>query len=297
MSLPYVTPDMDEYEVDYLFELNGFLILKGAVARADVAAMNAWADDHWDYVTNPGQRFGPNAGGQWIGNVETHTYSGEDGCNFQNIVEGADVFQRLIDYPAWIPRIRRYLNPENGVSLHENLLNIRGRGGFIGIHCGGHIPCSYMTFRQAHTGAWMVGQINVITALKDIGPGDGPTTLIPGSHKASMPHPALLNPDGTNTTYRAGTPAGISRGMVEMHVEAGDVLMFTDSITHGSAERTNEGHRRMVLYRYSPRWIRSRFNYQPSPAFWARLTQPQRDIILPISPRTQPAAAAVAAAG
>jgi len=293
MNLPIITPGMDEYEVDYLFELHGFLILKNAVAKEDLKQMNGWADDHWDYVTNPGQRFGPNTNGQWIGNVETHTYSGEDGCNFQNVIEAADVFQRLMDYPAWIERIRRYLNPINGVSIHENLLNVRGKGGYIGIHCGGHIPINYMTFRQANTGAWMVGQINVITALRDIGPGDGPTTLIPGSHKASMPHPALLNPDGTNTTYRSEKAAGLARGMVELCVEAGDVLMFTDTITHGSAERINDGYRRMVLYRYSPQWIRSRFNYQPSPEFWERLTKAQRDIIQPIEPRFKPEAAPV----
>jgi ectoine hydroxylase-related dioxygenase (phytanoyl-CoA dioxygenase family) len=145
-----------------------------------------------------------------------------------------------------------------------------------------------MTFRQANTGEWMVGQINVITALTDIGPGDGPTTLIPGSHKASMPHPALLTADGGHVTYRSDGPAGVARGKVEMHVEKGDVLMFTDTITHGSAARTNDGFRRMVLYRYSPRWIRSRFNYQPSPELWAQLDDDQKAIVDPIRPRHAP---------
>jgi hypothetical protein len=290
VNLPIVTDKTDPYEVDYLFELHGFLILKNAVAKADLEAMNNWADAHWDYVTNPGQRFGPSTNGQWIGNVETHTYSGEDGCNFQNIMEADEpTFQRLIDYPAWIPLIRKYLNaPYNGVSLHETLMNIRGQGGFIGIHCGGHIPVTYMTFRQANTGDWMVGQINVITALKDIGPGDGPTTLIPGSHKATIPHPGLFTGEGKTVTYRSDGPAGVARGMVELYAQAGDVLMFTDTITHGSAARTNPGYRRMVLYRYSPRWVRSRFNYQPAPAFWDRLTKDQRDIVQPIVPRGKP---------
>lgn len=69
--------------------------------------------------------------------------------------------------------------------------------------------------------------------------------------------------------------------------------MFTDTITHGSAARTNDGYRRMVLYRYSPRWVRSRFNYQPTPEFWASLTQDQRDIIQPIQPRQRPATVSV----
>ena len=36
----------DTYLIDYLFELNGYLIIKGAVSAADLAAMNAWADAH-----------------------------------------------------------------------------------------------------------------------------------------------------------------------------------------------------------------------------------------------------------
>ena len=52
--------------------------------------------------------------------------------------------------------------------------------------------------------------------------------------------------------------------MKEMHLKAGDVLIFTDAITHGSAERTNDGYRRSVIYRYSPRHIRTRFNYAMS---------------------------------
>lgn len=281
--MPIVTADTDQYEIDYLFDLNGFLILKQAVAKEDLATINQWADDHWEYVTNPGERFGPDAGGQWIGHVETHTYSGGDGCNFQNIIEGGAVFRKLLTYPAWIGLVRRFINSNRGISLHEALLNIRGQGGFIGIHSGGHTTIPYMTFRQANNAAWMVGQINCITALKDIGPGDGPTTLIPGSHKCGMAHPTLNQPG--SSTYRSDNAAGLSRGMIEMHVEAGDVLMFTDSITHGSAERTNPGFRRMLLYRYSPDWICTRFNYQASAELLAALDEEQRRIIQPIPPR------------
>ena len=40
----------DAYLVDYLFELNGYLIIKGAVGAEDIAEMNAWADAHWHYM-------------------------------------------------------------------------------------------------------------------------------------------------------------------------------------------------------------------------------------------------------
>lgn len=283
-DIPIVTADCnDESLIDYLFDLNGYLIIKGAVAPEDIAEMNAWGDSHWDYMDKAlrGGR-NENTDGEWIGRVETHSYHDTDGMNFQNIIEAGPVFERHIDHPSWIEHVRRWVNPANGLSLHETLLNLRGQGGYISIHCGGHVPGTYMTFRHANTGQWMVGQINCITALTDIGPGDGATTLIPGAHKASIPHPKLLSVD--EETYFSEA-AGDAVGMRELYMETGDTLLFTDAITHGSATRTNEGYRRMVLYRYSPTFIRSRFNYEPSPELLERLTPEQRQIVQPFPVR------------
>jgi hypothetical protein len=274
--------EKDEYLADYLFDLNGYIILKNAIAPDDLSEMNRWVEAHWDYIDGT-RRSQKEQSGAWIGNVETHTYDYADGCNFQNIVEAGPVFRKLITYPAWIERVRRWINPVNGLSIHENFLNVRGAGGYIGIHSGGANPISYMTFRRETTAEWMVGQINVITALQNIGPGDGPTTVIPGSHKSVLRHPELLK-----DVYRSDAAAGGQIGMVELYLNAGDTLMFTDSITHGSAARTNPGHRRIVLYRYSPALLRSRFEYVPSEELLASLTEEQRKIIQPIPPRFAP---------
>jgi hypothetical protein len=275
----------DEQLIDYLFDLYGYLILQQSVASTDTAQMNQWADDHEHLMAASTPQRG-HEDSQWIGHVETHTYSGPDGINFQNIVEAGPVFERHIDHPCWIGHVRRFVDsPLNGLSLHETLLNIRGQGGYIGIHSGGHLSIPYMSFRQPNTGAWMVGQINVITALTDIGPGDGATTIIRGSHKSALPHPKQAE---ANQVYRSDEPAGIAVGMQELHMNKGDVLLFTDAITHGSAQRTNPGQRRMVLYRYSPRWIRTRFNYEPSSRLLASLTDEQRNIMYPIPERRPP---------
>ena len=271
----------DEYLIDYLFDLHGYIIVKSGLSEQDLAEANQWVDDHRDLIEGRRARGGEE--GVWLGHVETHTYSDADGCNFQNIIEGGPVFRRLIDYPAWIDHCRRWINPINGISLHESLLNVRGPGGYIGIHCGGACPISYLTFRQENTGEWMVGQINVIVALQNIGPGDGATTVIPGSHKSAVRHPQL-----TEVTYRSDDAAGLQVGMKEVYMEAGDVLMLTDAITHGSAARTNEGYRRIILYRYSPTTLRNRFNYQPSEELLEALDEEQQVIVEPMPPRFAP---------
>ena len=281
----------EDKQLDYLFDLQGYLVLKGAISIDDLREMNSWVDEHWAHVESPpilGEaqlNLNPDPE-YWIGNVEIHSYGHDDGINFQNIIEGGAVFERLIDHPAWHPLAERYINPVNGLSIHENLLNVRGPGGFLYIHCGGHAPLFYLTFRQHNTGAWMVGQINILIALHDIGPGDGPTVLVPGSHKATEIHPRLeLDGKGIIAAHHEREAAGTALGMKEIHLEAGDALFFTDAITHGSAERTNPGYRRSVIYRYASRYLRTRFNYQLSPELAARLTPERHGILEPVAPR------------
>jgi ectoine hydroxylase-related dioxygenase (phytanoyl-CoA dioxygenase family) len=273
---------------DYMFDLQGYLVLENAISEADLREINRWIDDHWAYVEEPwAENDDSRRKSRWLGNIETHTYNVENGVNFQNIIEGGSVFERLIDHPAWTKLVQKYIHSSvNGLSIHENFLNVRGPGGYIHIHCGGHVPLSYLTFRQVNTGEWMVGQINVLMALNDIGPGDGPPVLVPGSHKCTEIHPRL-KVDGKGLVYDgvSGKPAGTAIATKEMYLKAGDVLMFTDAITHGSAERTNPGYRRTIVYRYSPKFVRERFNYPHSHELLERLTPERRKIIQPNEPR------------
>ena len=97
--------------------------------------MNQWVDDRWDKVKRPalGSDIVASA---WLGNVETHSYGLDDGVNFQHIVEGGPAFEKMIVHPRWLPLVTKYVNPVNGLSIHENLLNLRGPGGYLYISFG-----------------------------------------------------------------------------------------------------------------------------------------------------------------
>ena len=100
---------MDQNVQDYLFDLQGYLVLENAISAADLREMNQWIDNHESYVEEPwSENDNPRERSRWIGNVETHTYNEENGVNFQNIIEGGPVFERLIDYPAWIDLVKKY---------------------------------------------------------------------------------------------------------------------------------------------------------------------------------------------
>jgi len=266
---------LSDYEKDYLFDLLGFRIVRQALSPSQVDRINEWVD------SQPARK-----PGEWFNNVQVHSYQGHDGTNYQNVIEGGDIFEELIDSPTWMPDVRRYImNGYNGISINECFLNVRQQAGFIGIHSGGHVAAYQAAFRH-HTGVWNVGQVNILMGLTDIGPGDGATVVVPGSHKSHMIHPALT--ESEHKAYRDDFVAGQALMAQEVYLNKGDAIMFTDAICHGSAERKNPGERRTMVYRYSPHGVMPRFHFLPSEELLARLTPERKQIVQPIPPRFAP---------
>lgn len=263
----------------YFFDLNGYLLLKGALSAEEVAACNRGIDDIL-----------PLKRGEWKGYVHGHAFSENDGLNLQQIYEGGAAFENLIDHPSWISKVQHFVGGEgtfdwspSPLFIDENFASIRGPGGAIGLHSGGHEGTKRTQFRY-HNGRFQCGQINILIALTDIGEGDGPTMVVPGSHKANFPHPdAFKHMIGGEKQSVDGV-----EGAISCYMKAGDALLFVDAISHGSAERTNPGERRIIVYRYGPGWANFRHGYQVSPELAARLTPERRRIVQPLQmiPRT-----------
>jgi ectoine hydroxylase-related dioxygenase (phytanoyl-CoA dioxygenase family) len=131
-------------------------------------------------------------------------------------------------------------------------------------------------------GVFRCGQCNVILALTDVGEGDGPTMVIPGSHKSNFPHP------------NAGSYANLDRmdhleGAIPVYLNAGDALLFVDGIMHGGSSRTNTtGERRVTIYRYGVSWGATRYGFEYSQALLDRLTPERRKLLQPIAPIRPP---------
>jgi hypothetical protein len=262
---------VDDLDI-YLFDLRGYLHLKGALTPAEVADLNACLD-----------AIPPLKPGEWYGYIQAHAYGQTDGLNLQQIYEAGEPFEKLIDHPSWIERVKRFVGGEGTFDYHhgplfidENFANFRGPGEAIGIHSGGYPPIHRNQFRY-HNGRFMCGQVNLLIALTDIGPGDGGTVLIPGSHKSNFRHPHY----DQHRMAKGASAQGIE-GAIEVHMKAGDALLFVDGLSHGSARRENPGIRRIVVYRYGPSWGNFRFGYQPSPELLQRLTPERRKIVQPL---------------
>ena len=257
---------------DYLFDLRGYVVLKNAIAPSLLEALNR-AIDALPPVPQDG----------WLGHLHYRHYRDAANFHLQNIFEAGAPFEELIDHPAWLGHVQRYVGGDDGLFIDEAFADLRGPGKATRLHSGAHKRRIRTQFRF-HNDQFRCGQINVLMALRDIGPGDGATMVIPGSHKSNLLHPAFKTP------AQSQGPESLDdvEGAVEVFLRAGDAVLFVDCLAHGSARRVNAGQRRILIYRYGPHWGNNRYGYQPSDALLARLTPERRRIIQPLPPMHPP---------
>lgn len=253
---------------DYLFDLNGYLILRQAASGDLIGRLNQGVD-RLLHLKN----------GEWEGHI--YNQSNTSGDNFMNILEAGEAFEELIDHPSWITHVNRYVGGDDGLFIDESFANVRGPGGLTPLHSGGDARRIRTQFRF-HDNEFRCGQINILLYLTDVGEGDGATMLLPASHKSNLPHPQFNLSEKLRGLER-------KEGAIEVHVKAGDAVLFVDALAHGSAARVNGGQRRMLVYRYGPQWGNARYGYVPSAQLLERLTQARRRIIQPIPPLLPPA--------
>lgn len=255
----------------FLFDLQGFIVLKNALSQNEVTEINAALD-----------ALPPIKKGEWYGYVHGHSFGEKDGLNLQQIYEAGEPFEKLIDHPSWIEKVKHFVGGKGTFDynhgplfIDEAFASYRGPGEAIGIHSGAHEFTKRGQF-SCRNGKFQCGQINVLIALTPMGPNDGSTMVIPGSHKSNFPPPNF-----SEHTIGVGGSADAVAGAIEVHMDPGDVLLFVDSICHGSARRSNPGDRRIIVYRYGPSWGNFRHGYQVSPELLERLTPERRQIVWP----------------
>jgi len=259
---------------DFLFDLRGYLVIEQAVEPALIAELNAAFD-----------AFPPLNRGQWWGNTQRRDYTSDTGFELHNVVEAGPAFEKLIDHPGYIEYLRRYCGEKDsyveGLFIDEAIASVRKSGGHHPVHSGGYRGALRGRYMYEH-GVFRCGQCNIILGLTDVGLGDGPTMVIPGSHKSNFPHPLAGN-------YGRGDRMDDLEGAIPVHMKAGDALLFVDGLMHGGSSRTNTGgERRVTIYRYGASWAATRFGYEYSAALLNRLTPERRKILQPITPTRPP---------
>lgn len=241
-------------EQKYLFDLQGYLVLPGVLAPELVAACNAALDryEELDPVEYPAPLC--------LGQERT-----KENLYISNILEGDEVFYELVDLPPVLDVIAEVTG--GPYRLNHTYTIYRWGGGYTGLHMHGTpiIPkCQY----HCRNGQMVSTLTKVVFPLLDCAVDDGCFAVIPGAHKSNFVKPWSAHP-------QENPP------LMPVEAKAGDAIVFTEALTHGSMVNISGRPRRTLYYCYStgfmPDWGGQDLHF--SEDIYGRLDENKREIL------------------
>ena len=208
----------------YLFDVQGYLVIEEVLSREEIAALNERIDQQ--ELPTPGQvqRFG----------------SAPEGPGF---LQWGKPFCDLLDHQKIMPILRFRLGD---CFRLDRLYGMYMRQGMPAgpLHAdygataptAGALPGKYYPFRDNQIPN---GFVVVAWNLSDAGPDYGGFCCIAGSHKSNFKLPQQI--------YDAPDKAPC---VVIPNAPAGSVILFTEALTHGTAAWRGKHERRSLLYKY-----------------------------------------------
>ncbi len=233
-------------EEKFIFDLQGYLVIKNALTDTELAELNAVADTKYPYH-------------------DPNNIMRED-----IISVWGDPFVRLIDHPKIVPYLVELIDPRFRID-HDYCIFMREGSARGGLHGGpGHTGDHWYSYRD---GVMRNGLCVVTYFLTDAPAGAGGFACVPGSHKTNFQH----NLPGEVRQFER-----VPEYVTQPPVEAGDALFFTEALIHGTMPWSASHERRALLYKYSPAhssWAKEYYD----PSDYPNLTAQQRRIMAPPS--------------
>jgi hypothetical protein len=243
-------------EERFLFDLEGYLVVRQVMGAAEVAALNAIAERK---IPAPPER--PNYGRIFRASAWGLSY------------------QALIDHPRIVPYLAELIGPR--FRLDHDFCVFMSKGGRGQELHGGESDENPDHWYRYRDGVMRNGLTVVTFFLSPAKVGDGGFCCVPGSHKS---HFVGGLPDDVRS-YRRWP-----HYVVQPAVEAGDVVIFTEALIHGTAPWMADHERRVLLYKYSPghsAWMGDYYDLDQ----YTALTEQQRRILAPPSVGGRPPSA------
>lgn len=196
----------------YRFDLQGFVVRRNALRPDEIRRLRLAVIE-----------LGVGRGGD---SVQSQRFTGHLG--------GDASFRELMDHPAVLEPLVEMCGPNVRLD-HTYGITMRPGSSGLTIH-GGGAPHDPAQFYRVEDGRMFNGLVAVQWALVDHRPGDGGFGCIPGSHKAAF-----------------GLPGEPEAGLVvEVPLAAGDVVIFTEALSHCTIPWRGTADRLTMLYKYAP---------------------------------------------
>jgi ectoine hydroxylase-related dioxygenase (phytanoyl-CoA dioxygenase family) len=155
--------------------------------------------------------------------------------NSFGFIDADPAFMELMAHPRTLRIMRTMIGDWLRLDHAYGLQMIKGMGVHENLHGGPRKDQGEHCYQWVR-GRMYNGLIVVMYALEDVNPGDGGFVCVPGSHKANVEYePDVHSPLVVNPSLKAG-----------------DMLIFTEALVHGTRRWNSENRRRSLLYKYSP---------------------------------------------
>jgi hypothetical protein len=211
---------MDERQ-RYLFDLQGWITIPGALRPDQLASLNATFDEQ----------------------IKANVAADATSWRFGDVIEWGPDWLNLIDNEPVLPTLEAILGP--GFRLDHDYADLirRGKGPIGTMLHGGATPFDAGQSYAVHDGRIRSGLVVVAYNLRDVHPGDGGFAGVAGSHKAGF----ALPDDWKELEVDPPRPF-----VSPVTGPAGTAIVFTEAISHGTLPWRGAGERRTVFLKYNP---------------------------------------------
>ena len=216
----------------FLFDTNGYVILKDVISRDDIDALRGT-------LRGSTEQFNPVPGD------EHPLHWGEAWRGLLDVPEISTLLEAVIGNPALL-RARQATRGDDALpTFRLDHINVHTHvnEGFAGMPLhGGWRTTGGSQFFRYHDGQFYNGLVVVAFELFDTSANGGGFCCIPGSHKANVPLP-----EGWEVPGEA--PQDLVR---KIPAAPGDAIIFTETLIHGTASWNVGAPRQTLFYKFSP---------------------------------------------
>jgi ectoine hydroxylase-related dioxygenase (phytanoyl-CoA dioxygenase family) len=190
--------------------------------------------------------------------------TGESPNQFVNVpmaIQHEEALLRLAAYEPMLRRIRRLVGPHPKLIDNDVAANPENASA-LGWHRGVE-PWGF----HADSEGFNCLMAKIIYYLTDVGQDDGPTRVVPGSHKQRVP---FSLPDD---------PLADLPGTVEVHAPAGSALVFSEALLHAGSPNRSGKVRRVAIFNYGPSFVEHWQGYRPAAELVETTQGPLRQLL------------------
>jgi ectoine hydroxylase-related dioxygenase (phytanoyl-CoA dioxygenase family) len=225
-------------EQKYLFDLKGYIVCKGVVPLDIIDSSRKLVDQLLDMdpkdLTHPVRQFNE---------IETENSKSER-YGISNILEADPAFHYFVDIPEVIDIVDNVSGYDTYRLNHTYSIKSKGSGVYTSFHFNGTPivpPASY----RYHNGQIISTLTKAVFPLLDCHEEDGCFAVIPSSHKSNFKRPF-----GDHHHPR------MSPKVEPIPANAGDCIIFSEALSHGSVVNTSGRTRSTLYYCYSIGWMK-----------------------------------------